>query len=146
MLKFFEQVKRDGTIPEGTSREDDVRYGIWASNNGYNQMEDTTWITYVDVNSLYPKQMCKPLPTGKYTIRELALTSTERIRQCQEIVAKHDPNGGTGYFLEVTFSIPEELHDHLDFAPVASGLINPEWLSPLTSPDKTKNKKLFPYL
>ena len=90
--------------------------------------------------------MCKPLPTGKYTIRELASTPTERIRQCQEIAAKHDPNGGTGYFLEVSFSIPEELHDYLDFAPVASGLINPEWLSPLSSPDKTKNKKLFPYL
>ena len=33
---------------------------------GYNWQEDTTWLAYVDVNSLYPTAMCEMMPEGDY--------------------------------------------------------------------------------
>ena len=100
----------------------------------------------MDANSLYPYAMTQPLPSGLYTKCELAPTSEDRVRHVRELA--HYYAGNTAYFVEVTFTVPERLHDFLDYAPLAKGTVEPEWLSELTreSVGKIRNEKLYPTL
>ena len=144
--ELHEHMRKYGKLPDDAPVQAAIRYTAWASRHGYDLSEETSWLTYVDANSLYPHAMTQPLPSGLYTKCELAPTTEDRVRHVRELA--HYYTGNTAYFVEVTFTVPERLHDFLDYAPVATGTIEPEWLSELTreSVGKIRNEKLYPYL
>ena len=47
-----------GSLPEA--------YKAFCSKHGYDPAQPTTWIGYVDVNSLYPTAMSMNMPIGAY--------------------------------------------------------------------------------
>ena len=55
------------------------KYLRWALDNGYDHSKPHTWITYVDVTSLYPWAMTQPLPIGEYKEVPLPDKQHERI-------------------------------------------------------------------
>jgi hypothetical protein len=81
----------------------------------YNPDEETSWITYVDANSLYPSSMTYRIPYEAYEKVEL---QDDRISQVNELIQDFTWDDIVGYMLVVDFEIPEGMHDHLGFAPV----------------------------
>ena len=67
-------------------------------------------LVMLDVNSLYGKSMCFPLPIGDYA------WMTEEEISAFDVTKDVSPTGDTGYAFEVRLEYPEELHaDHNSF-------------------------------
>ena len=119
--KNMHQSVRGGAFYDWTSAPQPYR--DFCKSHGYDADAETTWISYVDANSLYPTAMCMRLPVGNFTIMALHSEPGERLAQLQETMDHYDhETSEVGYFFEVTYIIPEGKHNHFDFAPLAKGL------------------------
>jgi hypothetical protein len=130
-----------------------ARYKRWMQENGYNPEEPTSWIVYVDANSLYPTVMQMSLPYNSYQEIDLATTTAARLEQLELDMENYRGNQRTSMFLEVTYHVPESLHDFFDFAPVAKRKIHVSELSPYqrelmeaSGAKRQPREKLFPFL
>lgn len=120
--------------------------------DAYDPDEPKSWISYVDVNSLYPTVMCMPLPHSNYTAVPLPQDHEQRLQHVLALLSDYTDSSPQGYMFVVSFEIPEALHDHLDFAPVAKRSTNMDELSDLQRQrqaifgSNSGDKKLMPYL
>ena len=69
--------------------------------NKFNPNEDTTYLQYLDTNSLYSWEMSQPLPTGGFKWVDV------NPNEISELATRTDK----GYLLEVDVSYPKELHN-----------------------------------
>lgn len=128
------------------------KYKHWMVENGYNPHEPTTWIMYVDANSLYPTVMSEALPVSGYNKMDLPDTVEARLELLSTLVKSYRRTSSTGYFVEVTYHVPEELHDFFDFAPIVKREVDRRELSKYQQDlyeqygSKVKTTKLFPFL
>ena len=76
-----------------------------------------------DVNSLYPYIMAQRMPVGG--IEKIDVSRDEG----RKLIAEWKPDDSLGYWFEVTCSVPDHLHDHFDFAPIARMDSDPSVLS-----------------
>jgi len=128
------------------------KYLEWMKENGYNPLEPTTWIAYVDANSLYPTVMTKALPCSNFREVELPSSVDARLKFLhEELMTNKDEK--TGFFVKVTYHVPDELRDGMDYAPVCKRVVDQEELSPYQrklfkkfKPAAGKFEKLFPFL
>ena len=67
----------------------------------FNPNEDTTYLQYLDANSLYSWTMSQPLPTGEFKWVDV------NPNEISELATRTDK----GYLLEVDVSYPKELHN-----------------------------------
>jgi hypothetical protein len=102
-------------------------YLEWCKAEGYDHDEELSWIIYIDANSLYPTTMCMPLPIGDY--ETVDLEGKDGLERVKSILEDYTDDDSTGYFIEVDFTIPPELHDLFDYAPVAKRTVSPDELS-----------------
>jgi hypothetical protein len=127
-------------------------YVDWCKNHGYDHTKPLSWIVYVDANSVYPTTMTMSLPDGDYKKDPLPSTTAERVQLASELALRYTDHDPRCYFVEVSFRIPTDLHDKLDYAPVAKRVVDPSELSPYQRAigEKlgfcTKTPKLVPYL
>ena len=75
--------------------------------NDYDTKKPSTFITYLDKNNLYGWSMSEYLPYGKF----------KWLKNVDEFdVISINEKSDTGYFLEVDFEYPDELHElHNDY-------------------------------
>ena len=104
------KVKRAFDDPEALEQ-----FERFCAEHGYDRKEPLTWLIYVDATSLYPYAMTFPLPVGGY--KKLEVPSPEEL---DSLMFRYDDLQEDGYFVEVSYFIPEQLHDKFDFAPVKS--------------------------
>ena len=109
---------------------------------------ETSWITYVDANSLYPNSMTYPLPYSNYEKVDLC---GDGIVQVLKLMHRFTWDDAVAYMIVVDFEVPEAFHDHLDFAPVCKMQPNIEDLAPYQQHlhsefGGTSSKKVVPYL
>jgi hypothetical protein len=114
----------------------------------YDPNEETSWITYVDANSLYPSSMTYPLPYEAYEKVEL---QGDGISQVKELIQDFTWDDIVGYMFVVDFAIPEGAHDRLDFAPVCKMEPQVKDLAPYQQQlqelfGSTSSKKVVPFL
>ena len=103
MFDFVESAKRGGIsmISNRYGEANNVCMG-----DGYDPTKESSFIQYMDANSLYPTVMRGPLPVGKYAWGEM---SVEKIRAWT-------PDCDWGAFVEMDTEYPEQLHDlHNDY-------------------------------
>ena len=67
----------------------------------FNSNEDTTYLQYLDANSLYGWTMSQPLPTGGFKWVDV------NPNEISDLATRTDK----GYILEVDVSYPKDLHD-----------------------------------
>jgi hypothetical protein len=91
----------------------------WCKENGYDHERPLTWIEYLDANSLYPTTMAMALPIGDYRLEPLPDDAVARVKHIKTLVELYNDGQAKGYFIEVSFRVPERLHDILDYPPVA---------------------------
>ncbi|XP_067945243.1 uncharacterized protein [Watersipora subatra] len=138
MYNFFERGMRGGMSTCGG-----LRYA--KANNpyvkDYDPSKPTTYIMYLDANSLYPSTMLKKLPTGGF--------------EWIEDGKLPDVSEDEGYVADVDFEYPTELHDEHNDYPFAPKSTKPDqWLEYMRSvgdvklgePCYTKVPKLVPNL
>ena len=112
----------------------------------------TSWISYVDVNSLYPTVMCQSLPYRNYQAVQLPDEPQARLDFIHETLHAYSDLDQIGFMFVVTLEVPESVHDELDFAPVASRRTSFDELSALQQErqaifqSSTGDPKLMPYL
>ncbi len=128
-------------------------YRQWIVENGFDPAEETSWIAYVDANSLYPTVMSQNLPVSNYQELELAPCIADRLEFLNALVKTYRPDGRTGYHIEATYHVPEHLHDYFDLAPIAKRKVRFDELSPhqrdvikMSAPSRLEGVKLFPFL
>ena len=128
------------------------QYKEWMRANGYNPDEPTTWLVYADANSLYPTVMTSALPQRAYNKLELPETTINRLELANTLLKNYRSNHRTGYFIEVSYHVPHELHDFFDYAPIAKRAVDISELSEYQRDMFEKNgrniksEKLFPFL
>jgi len=118
-------------VRKGLRHEDEweEEYETWTKKNGFDRSQPMTWIAYVDANSLYPTVMTMKLPVADYNKLDLSEDYATRMAFVHSHVASYHDNNRMGYFVEVTYHVPESLHDQLDFPPVAKKRVTPDELS-----------------
>jgi hypothetical protein len=127
-------------------------YVDWCRREGYDPDHPLSSTVYVDANSLYPTTMCMPLPLGDYKREDLPEAQAARISTVRTLVDLYRDDASKGYLIEVSFRVPEHLHDVLDFAPVAKREVELQELSDYQRAiaesfgATTKTPKLVPYL
>jgi hypothetical protein len=131
------------------------KYINWCIANGYDPREETRWILYVDANSLYPTVMTGSLPLRAFCPVDVPQSSREdRLEFLKLLLKNYRPENQQGFFIEVTYHVPEHLHDFFDYAPVAKRPVEEEELSlyqreliaKFRKKSAAKTSKLFPYL
>ena len=80
--------------------------------DAYDVTKPTSYVNYFDAVNLYGSSMCKLLPVG-----EIRVLSEEEIESFD--IMKVDPNGSTGYRVQVDLLYPPELHDLHNCLPIA---------------------------
>jgi len=129
-----------------------LEYVDWCRREGYDYEKPLSWIVYVDANSLYPTTMCMPLPVGDYKHEVLPDAQVARISHVEALMHFYNDDASKGYVVEVSFRVPQRLHDLLDYAPIAKRIVDLEELSEHqraiaeTFGASTKTEKLVPYL
>eukprot|EP00969_Alexandrium_andersonii_P049573 2176004-Alexandrium_andersonii.AAC.1 len=73
--------------------------------------------------------MCMPLPIGDYKQEELPEPQPARIAHVRTLLDLYRDESSKGYAVEVSFRVPERLHDVLDYAPVAKREVDLQELS-----------------
>ena len=103
----------------------------------YNPLEPSSFILYLDYNSLYASTMCEPLPIGEYRF----LNASERIDFVENKLANHGVDEEYGYLLDVDLDYSSELHALHNMYPLCPEhlYISEEMLSPFS---KELNEKL----
>jgi hypothetical protein len=76
----------------------------------YDETQESNYIMYLDANNLYGLSMSKQLPHSCF--KWVENISEQEVRE-------HDPEGETGYILEVDLEYPKELHDEHNDYPLA---------------------------
>jgi hypothetical protein len=155
---LHEQV-REKEILRGTNKEhiDELlprEYSDWCVVNGYDPRAPTTWIAYVDANSLYPTVMTKPLPIRSFCPVDLPATAEARLELLHtHYLRNYNCENQQGFFVEVTYNVPPALHDFFDYAPVCKRVVEMDELSEyqqeLTKKfrkNAPRTPKLFPFL
>ena len=94
--------------------------------DAYNPQEPKSWLTYLDVNSLYPDTMTKALPYDNYESVELVGNGIEQVIRLMQAYSDEDT---TGYMIVCDFLVPDHKHDELDFAPLTRLKPDPAQLS-----------------
>ena len=121
---------------------------------GYNPEEETTWLAYVDVNSLYPTVMCEKMPESGYEAVELSEDPAQALAALNMLLDNYTNDDEYGYMIVVDHHIPKARHDDIDFAPVCKRKVAWEELSKrqrqvkefLGKALKDQCEKLMPYL
>jgi hypothetical protein len=106
-----------------------ANYVDWCKKEGYDPEQPVSWIVYVDANSLYPTTMCMPLPIGDYRCEALPEQQAARISTVRTLMDLYTDDAAKGYLVEVSFRVPQHLHDTLDYAPVAKRTVELHELS-----------------
>ena len=75
ILALHERIRRGD---ESAREEASAEHEKYCAENGFDWHKETSWISYVDANSLYPTAMVTNLPTGKY--EKVPLTDDPRKR------------------------------------------------------------------
>jgi hypothetical protein len=144
-----------GTEKRGIDEILPSKYINWCIANGYDPREETRWILYVDANSLYPTVMSGSLPLRAFCPVDVPQSSREdRLEFLKVLLKNYRPENRQGFFIEVTYHVPERLHDFFDYAPVAKRPVEEEELSlyqreligKFRKKSVAKTSKLFPYL
>lgn len=99
--------------------------------NDFDPNLPTSWISYVDVNSLYPTIMTMSLPDSGYSSVELPDGESERLDFVHKLLSSYTNEDLYGYMVVCDFDVPPETHDLLDFAPIAKRSTQLEELSEL---------------
>ena len=108
----------------------------------YDSQKDTSYIIYIDKNSLYPQAMCDYLLYANFNWED-------PLKFNENFILEHDDNADIGYTFEVDIIYPAHLHDsHNDYPLAAEHIsVNKEELSPyIFNPNYTPSKKLIPNL
>jgi hypothetical protein len=111
-----------------------------------------SWIVYNDVNSLYPHAMAQALPDGDYEAVDLPECDDERTRYVHALMAGYSGEDHFGYMIVADLDVPIEMHDSLDFAPIAKRSTDPSELSELQRErlqlfgGSANQEKLMPFL
>ena len=121
---------------------------------GYNPDEPTSWLQYVDVNSLYPFAMSMALPEGDFKeVRELPDDSnlSEQLRWLYHVLDEYDDDSERGYLITVDYEVPDRLHDLKPLAPCVHTVVGNEELAPLQVRRRlfyntVPSKKIVPHL
>ena len=121
---------------------------------GYDPYQDTTWLSYVDVNSLYPTAMCEMMPLDNYKAVILSEDPQEALIVLHHLLDNYEDTSTIGYMMVVTFHIPKEYHDEIDFAPIAKRKVVMEEISErqrqvkefLGKKPRDQCEKLMPFL
>jgi hypothetical protein len=89
----------------------------------YDPNEESSYITYLDANSLYPSAMVQPLPHSD--IKFVDDITLEKILNTPD-------DSEIGYMVECDIEYPEELHDKFRQFPPAPESRKPkqEWMTP----------------
>jgi hypothetical protein len=96
---------------------------------GYDRRKKMTWITKMDVTSLYPKAMCNMLPMRDFKKldfedEEAAHTELKKLLEGYRRDSDHK-----GSMFTVDLKIPDDKHDFFDLAPAMKSEVPDEWLS-----------------
>ena len=122
----------------------------------YDPSQPTSFITSMDVSSMYPTVMCEGMPVdgGKY--EELPTCPKERLRWLSTALDRIDSNNhceSFSYAFVVDYYFPPHLHDMLDWAPPCRMNVSESMLSPYTQELMRRNNmrcgqsaKLIPFL
>ena len=95
----------------------------------YDPYQDTTWLSYVDVNSLYPTAMCEMMPLDNYKAVILSEDPQDALVVMHHLLDNYEETSTIGYMMVVTFHVPKEYHDEIDFAPIAKRKVGLEEIS-----------------
>jgi len=133
MYMFMEKAKIGGVSMVGLKRYSEANHPKLAS---YDVKKKHKYIIYGDVNALYPNGMISKLP---YDCFQWVNINEFNLKQ-----ALDDVDGDYGYFLEVDFPIPKELHNQLKDYPILPEniSINRDMLSPIQN-DTIKQLEAF---
>ena len=95
---------------------------------GYDESQPTSYLTYLDSNNLYGYAQSQPLPLGDFRF----LTQQEMEKFDTEFLKSIPPDSSSGYILECDLLYPSELHDlHADYPLAPEHLtITEDMLSP----------------
>jgi len=77
-----------------------TEYADWCKENGFDHTKETSWIAYVDVNSLYPTCMTMKLPIGDYKEETLFQTNAARLKHIDRLLKSYRNEDDRGYFVE----------------------------------------------
>jgi hypothetical protein len=76
-------------------------------------------LCYGDENSLYSAGMSRALPVGNYSELDLeGLSREQRIKVVETLADRYTEDDAQGQLCVITYTIPEDEHDFIDFAPV----------------------------
>ena len=105
MLDFVQSAIRGGVSI--------IRKRLAVANNpivpGYDQSKTTSWLQYLDCNSLYPTAMLHKLPIGEFEWLELDDFKMEAVLLWD--IEAWTPDNDYGYFAQVDVEYPESLHE-----------------------------------
>ena len=143
ILDFFERSKRGGLTFVGSkrySKANNKEMGCL-----YDPNQESSYITYLDANSLYPSAMVQPLPHSD--IKFVDDITLEKILNTPD-------DSEIGYMVECDIEFPEELHDKFRQFPPAPESCRPkqEWMTPFQTElmnkvnAKLNSNKLVPHL
>ena len=122
----------------------------------YNASQPTSFITSMDVSSMYPTVMCEPMPVDGGVKIDLPPGHGERLKWLSETLDRIDFDGcevTASFCFVVDYSFPFEFHDKLDWAPPCRMQVAHDQLSDYTQEILRRNSlqcskvgKLVPYL
>ena len=84
----------------------------------YNKEAPESRMCYVDYNSLYPSAMSKPLPLGSYKKLNLKDDDAWNCSLVEVLSRKYNEDDSEGFLCRITYHIPPDRQDRVDFAPV----------------------------
>lgn len=127
MYDFFRQGKRGGiaVIDRRHAKANNPRCP------DYDPSSPTTWIVYIDYNSLYPSAMRRPMPNGDFKwvtcedfkfkstkLKKDGKTTTDKWRkEVGDFVMSLAEDSPMGYTFCIDTEVPDHLHDYLQQSP-----------------------------
>ena len=132
-----------------------------ANNSGlgedYDENEADSYLNKFDVNSQYPTVMSRPLPADGGVLLQLRESKKERLRQLYQLLETTDYDAEDyeeTHLVKVTYYVPPQAHDYVDWAPPARVFIETSQLSPYSKEllrnrgwqKAPANQKLMPHL
>ena len=82
----------------------------------YNNNEESSYIQYLDANSLYGWAMSKKLPVNGFKWTDTSETSAKHLIN-EEFIKNYNENNDKGYIFKVDVKYPKRLHElHSDFS------------------------------
>ena len=110
---------------EGSQTRSSLKYAK-ANNSGigedFNESEPISHLKKFDVNSQYPTVMSRPLPVDGGEWVQLESSKKQRLKQLYALLEKVDYDAkdyDETYLVKVSYYVPCEAHDFIDWAPPA---------------------------